>query len=205
MAQPRLASLFAGIGGFDLSAERSGFDVAWEAENDPFASRILARRFPQVPNLGDVTGITDAPPVDVITFGSPCQDLSVAGRQAGFKGERSGLFFEAVRIIRCVRPAIAVWENVPGALSSSSGRDFAAALDALAECGALDIAWRVLDARYFGVAQRRRRVFVVADFVGHRAAEILFESSGGAGDPPPIREARASLAGTLPVATEPNP
>jgi DNA (cytosine-5)-methyltransferase 1 len=193
----RLGSLFSGIGGFDLAAQRVGMELAWQAEIELNACKVLAHRFPGVPNLGDVTTITDAPHVDVITFGSPCQDLSVAGKRAGMEGERSGLFFEAVRIIERVRPTFAVWENVPGALSSNQGRDFARCLDALADIGALDIAWRVLDARFFGVPQRRRRVFLVCDFAGERAAEILALTAGGAGDSPSRRAQGQDVATTL--------
>ncbi|MBO1680405.1 DNA cytosine methyltransferase [Bittarella massiliensis (ex Durand et al. 2017)] len=158
--------------------------------------------------LGDVTRINGAEiePVDVITFGSPCQDLSIAGKQAGLDGERSGLFFEATRIIREMReatdneyPTFAVWENVPGAFSSAGGEDFRAVLQELAAVAGetvsiprpagrwltageivgdgCSIAWRILDAQYWGVPQRRRRIYLVADFDGHRAAEILFDRS----------------------------
>jgi DNA (cytosine-5)-methyltransferase 1 len=193
----RVGSLFSGVEGFGLAAERVGMTLAWSAEIEPFACTVLAHRFPVVPNLGDVTRITDAPHVDVITFGSPCQDLSAAGKRAGMAGERSGLFFEAIRIIERVRPEFAVWENVPGALSSYSGRDFARCLDALANVGALDIAWRVLDAQNWGVPQRRRRVFVVCDFAGERAAEILALTEGGAGHPPTRRAQGQDLAYAL--------
>ena len=125
------------------------------------------------------------PHADVVAFGSPCQDLSVAGKRAGFDGKRSVLFYEATRIIREMReasngryPTWVVWENVAGALSSSGGRDYAAVLDELADLGAVDIAWRVLDARWFGVPQRRRRVFVVADLAGQRAGTIHTEPEG---------------------------
>jgi len=182
---PTVGELFAGIGGFGLGFRRAGFDHAFLVEWDGKCQEVLARQFPGVPLFADVrdVGAHNLPPCDVLTFGSPCQDLSVAGKRAGFEGERSGLFFEAIRVIRELRerdgkPAIAIWENVPGAFSSNRGRDFAAALDALAECGALDIAWRVLDAQHFGLAQRRRRVFVVADFGGERAGEVLFEPDG---------------------------
>lgn len=143
-------------------------------------------------------------PVDVICAGFPCQDLSVAGNRAGLAGARSGLFFEIVRIVREMReatngssPTFLVLENVPGLLNSRRGGDFAVVLRELQELGAIDIAWRVLDARYFGLAQRRRRVFVVADFRGERAAEVLFESEGVPGHPTPSREARQDVAGTL--------
>lgn len=136
--------------------------------------------------------------VDLVHFGSPCQDLSVAGKQSGFvEGGRSHLFFEGVRVIRETRPGFALWENVAGSLSSNGGRDFAAVLAALADAGAVDIAWRVLDARWFGVPQRRRRVFVVADFGGERAAEVLFEPAGGAGAAATRGAAGQDLAFTL--------
>lgn len=143
------------------------------------------------------------PPADVIAFGSPCQDLSVAGQRAGFvDGGRSNLFYEAVRIIKEMRhatrdafPRLVIWENVGGALSSSGGRDFAAVLDQLADCGAMDIAWRVLDARWFGVPQRRRRVFVVADFAGHGAGEIHAESESVRWNPRTGRQAWQDVAG----------
>jgi DNA (cytosine-5)-methyltransferase 1 len=128
----------------------------------------------------------------------------VAGRRAGLSGERSGLFFEAVRLIREMReatdgecPAFAVFENVPGLLSSHGGRDFAVVLGTLVECGALDIAWRILDARHFGVAQRRRRVFLVADFRAERAAAVLFEPESGSGHPAPGKEAGPRVAASL--------
>lgn len=202
----RVGSLFAGIGGFDLGFERAGFAVAWHAEIDRAASAILRYRWPEVPNLGDVTKIDGAAiePVDVICGGFPCQDLSVAGKRAGFTGKRSVLAFEFLRIVREMReatdgraPTFVVLENVPGLFSSSGGRDFAALLDALGELRPLDIAWRVLDSRYFGVAQRRRRVFVVVDFGGERAEQVLALREGLRGDPPTRRAAREDVAGTL--------
>lgn len=202
MSVPTVGELFAGIGGFGLGFRRAGFDHAFLVEWDGKCQEVLARQFPGVPLFADVrdVGAHNLPPCDVLTFGSPCQDLSVAGKRAGFEGERSGLFFEAIRVIRELRerdgkPAIAIWENVPGAFSSNRGRDFAAALDALAECGALDIAWRVLDAQHFGLAQRRRRVFVVADFGGERAGEVLFEPESVRRDPSACRAAREDATG----------
>lgn len=202
----RVGSLFAGVGGFDLGFERAGFSVAWHAEIDKAASAILRYRWPDVPNLGDVTKIdgADIEPVDVICGGFPCQDLSVAGKRAGFTGKRSVLAFEFLRIVREMReatdgraPTFVVLENVPGLFSSSGGRDFGALLDALGELRPLDIAWRVLDSRYFGVAQRRRRVFVVVDFGGERCDEILALREGLRGDSPKGRAAREDVAGTL--------
>lgn len=196
---PTVGGLFSGIGGFALAFQRAGFTPRWECEIDPAARNVLAQHWPDVPCYGDITAVdpSDLAPVDVITFGSPCQDLSVAGKRAGLEGARSGLFYEAIRIIRAVRPAFAVWENVPGALSSAAGRDFGCVLDALADAGALDIGWRVLDAQWFGVAQRRRRVFLVADFRGQRTAEILFESESGERHSAPRRETGARTAPCL--------
>lgn len=191
--------LFAGISGFGLGFERAGMMTKWWVEQDPRCQDVLRRHHPGVPGHDDVltSGTHNLEPVDVISFGSPCQDLSVAGKRKGIHGERSGLFFEAIRIIRELRPAIAVWENVPGALSSAGGADFAAALDALADAGALDIGWTILDAQWFGVAQRRRRLFVVADFRERRAGEILSIPYGRKGDTPPSRQAGTRVAATI--------
>ena len=181
MRELTYGSLFAGVGGFDLGFDAAGFRPLWQVEIDPVCQTVLRAHYPDVAKHLDVrdVGAHNLAPVDVILFGSPCQDLSVAGKRAGFDGERSCLFHEAIRIIRELRPVCAVWENVPGALSSNQGRDFAAALDALADSGALDITWRVLDAQHFGVPQRRRRVFVVADFRATRSGQILFEPACG--------------------------
>jgi DNA (cytosine-5)-methyltransferase 1 len=189
-------SLFAGIGGFDLGFERAGMIPVWQVEIDARCRAVTARHWPDAERLKDVreVGANNLLPVDVITFGSPCQDLSVAGKRAGLKGKRSGLFFEAIRIVDELKPAFAVWENVPGALSGHDGRDFRAILAAFRECGARDLAWRTLDTQYFGVAQRRRRVFIVADFGGERAAEILFERAGMSGDSAARGETRGQSA-----------
>lgn len=175
----RHLDLFSGIGGFSLAFERAGFRTVAFSEIEKFPCRVLAYHWPNVPNMGDITKINGADiQADIVTGGFPCQDLSVAGRRAGLKGERSGLFWQIIRIIREMQeakhgPTFAVLENVPGLFSSHRGRDFATVLRGLAELRPLDIAWAVLDAQYFGVPQRRRRVFVVADFRGARAAEIL--------------------------------
>ncbi len=188
--------LFAGISGFGLGFQRAGIALRWAVEIDKNCQGVIGRHHPGIPILSDVceVGAHNLEPVNVITFGSPCQDLSVAGKRKGLNGERSGLFFEAIRIVDELKPTLAVWENVPGALSSNSGRDFAAVLSAFRECGARDVAWRVLDAQYFGVAQRRRRVFVVADFGGERTAQVLFEPESCGGDSAPSREAGARVA-----------
>lgn len=196
-----IGSLFAGIGGFDLGFERAGFKTTWACEIDQKAQAVLRLRFPDAKLHDDVCqiGAHNLKPVDVVTFGSPCQDLSVAGKRAGLAGERSGLFHEAVRIIRELRerhgkPDFAIWENVPGAFSSNQGRDFAAVLQALADIGATDLAWRVVDSRFFGVAQRRRRVFLVADFGGERAEQVLALAQGVRGYSPQGRKAREGTA-----------
>ena len=172
--------LFSGIGGGILGMHRAGFTTPWAVEIDRNCQQVLHRHFPDTQIHADVctVGKHNLTPVDVIFFGSPCQGLSVAGKREGFADERSGLFYEAIRIIRELQPAFAVWENVPGAFTAHAGRDFGTALHELVQCGARDVAWRVLDAQYFGVPQRRRRVFTVADFRGERAGEILFESEG---------------------------
>ena len=210
-----LGSLFDGIGGFPLSAVMCGIEPRWASEIEPFPILVTHKRFPNMKHLGSVTEINGAEvePVDIITFGSPCQDLSVAGKQAGIhEGARSNLFFEAVRIIKEMRqkdestgrsdvdarPRYAVWENVPGAFSSNGGKDFQAVLQALAEVADPDvsiplpdggkwlkagcivgdgysIAWRVYDAQFWGVPQRRKRIYLIADFGSERAGEILFE------------------------------
>ncbi len=191
-----LGSLFSGIGGFESGFEDAGMECVWQVEKDKDCLRVLEHHWPSVLRIDDVckAGKKNLPRVDVITFGSPCQDMSVAGKRKGLHGERSGLFFEAIRIVRELRPALAVWENVPGAFSSHAGRDFLAAVRAFHELGARDICWRVLDAQYFGLAQRRERVFLVADFGGERAAEILLESPCRCGHPPKGKEKGKGVA-----------
>ncbi|MGJ9482415.1 DNA cytosine methyltransferase [Actinotignum sp. GS-2025e] len=207
MSALRLGSLFDGAGGFPLAATQVGITPVWASEIEPLPILVTTTRFPCMTHLGDVQMINGASvePVDVVTFGSPCQDLSVAGTRMGLSGERSSLFFQAARIIDEMRqatngrfPRFAVWENVPGAFSSRSGADFHVVLKALIgladpqaaadlpcpsrwqPAGAVvgdgwSLAWRVLDAQYFGVPQRRRRIFLVCDFAGDGAPEILFE------------------------------
>ena len=190
-----LGSLFDGLGGWQLAAIRAGIKPLWSSEIDTFCRQITARHFPDTIQLGDINSISDAPKVDIITASSPCQDLSVAGKRSGINGQRSGLFFKAVELVRRIRPAIFVWENVPGVLNVNGGKDFATILSQITasdipipECGFANagvvdfsggqLAYRILDAQYFGVPQRRRRIFLVADFTGRRAAEILFERKG---------------------------
>ena len=200
--QLTLGSLFDGIGGFPYAASFYGIRPLWASEIVPECVSVTKKHFPDMEHFGDITKLHGGklPPVDIITFGSPCQDLSVAsGKRLGLAGERSGLFLEAIRIIREMQeatngeyPKFALWENVPGALSSSSRRDFKAVLEAFTEAEVpmpgsgrwanagmvrgrgVDLAWCVYDAQYFGTAQRRRRIFLIADFRGERAGEILF-------------------------------
>lgn len=178
-------SLFTGVGGLDLGFEAAGIETVWQCEINKQARSVLAKHWPTAIRYTDVCEVDGAAvaPVDVISFGSPCQDLSIAGNRAGFQdGTRSNLYFEAVRIIKEMRdatknqyPRYAIWENVRGALSSNGGEDFLAAIQALADLGAVDISWRLVNTCHFGPPQRRVRVFVVADFGGERAGEILSE------------------------------
>lgn len=194
-----VGSLFAGIGGFDLGFHRAGFDVAWAAEWDKNAQKVLCRRFPGTTVYGDIREIDldKLDPVDVICGGFPCQDLSVAGKRAGLAGERSGLFHDAMRIVRRLRPSVLVLENVPGLLSCNRGLDFATVLREVGEgWDCAEVAWRVLDSQFFGVAQRRRRVFIVAvrDPRVGCAEEILALAESGGGNPSAKREAREGSA-----------
>lgn len=209
-----LGSLFDGSGGFPLAGALNGITPIWASEVEPYPIAVTRSRFPQMRHLGNVAEVhgDQIPPVDVITFGSPCQDMSVAGKRAGLDGSRSGLFHEAIRIIKEMRestngefPKYAVWENVSGAFSSNHGEDFRCVLEAFA--GVCDekvsipgpargkwnpageivgtgysVAWRTLDAQYWGVPQRRKRIYLVADFAGGRAGEILFERESVCGD-----------------------
>jgi DNA (cytosine-5)-methyltransferase 1 len=214
----KLGSLFDGSGGFPLAGTLCGIEPVWAAEIEPYPIAVTRSRFPNMKHLGDISKVNGAEiePVDIITFGSPCQDLSVAGKRAGLKHEvngdeettRSGLFMEAVRIIKEMRnatngqyPTFALWENVPGAFSSNKGEDFrivceelikivepTATMPSVPQKGwnyadsfigdGWSLAYRVLDAQYWGVPQRRRRIYLVADFRGERAREVLFEREG---------------------------
>jgi len=181
--KPTFGSAFAGIGGFEIGLERAGWECRWQIENDTFCNRILGTHWPDVKRYGDIEEIDpkELEAVDLICGGFPCQDLSVAGKREGLSGERSGLFWELVRLVRELQPRWLLIENVPGFLSSNEGNDFALALETLAECG-YGLAWRVLDSQYFGVPQRRRRVFIVGHLGTMCPPEILFESEGGEGD-----------------------
>lgn len=219
----RFLSIFSGIEAASVAWKPLGWTCVGVAEIDPFPCAVLSHHYPDVPNLGSVTDITDEQiaalgPIDVVVGGSPCQDLSVAGKRAGLAGERSGLFHEQLRIFHAARhlcgARFLVWENVPGAFSSHGGRDFAVVVGAMAGCrvdvpedgwGTEGVAlgehglveWAVLDAQWFGVAQRRRRVFAVLD-VGDWAGRppILLEPDRLRGDSAPSREARKDAAGS---------
>lgn len=208
-----LGSLFDGSGGFPLGGLISGITPLWASEIEPFPIRVTTKRLPQMKHYGDVSAQNgaDIPPVDIITFGSPCQDMSVAGKRSGLDGERSSLFYQAVRIVKEMRcktngkyPRFVVWENVQGAFSSNKGEDFRAVLSSLCKIKREDyavpelpngkwdnagcimaedfsLAWRLFDAQYWGVPQRRKRIYLVADLDGGSAGKILFESEGVSG------------------------
>lgn len=230
-----LGSLFDGSGACLLAATMCGITPVWASEIEPYPIRVTQKNFPEMKHLGDITKINGAEiePVDIISFGSPCQDLSEAGAQKGLvEGKRSVLFFDAIRIVKEMRnathgkyPRYVIWENVPGAFSSNKGRDFLTVLRTFVEAaggrdadvpeperkGRTDrlawrnagcivgegysIAWRVLDAKYWGVPQRRKRIYLVADFGGQRAEEILFKREGLRGNFAQSREARQEDSG----------
>lgn len=231
----KLGSLFDGSGTAPLCAAILGWEPVWASEIEPFPIKVTSKRFPRMKHLGDITKINggEIEPVDVIVGGSPCQDLSVAGKQAGLQGgTRSHLFYEMTRIIKEMRratngkyPRYIVWENVPGAFSSNQGRDFHEVLKAFVSCAdhpcdvpdpprkgragadklvwgnaglvvgdGFSLGWRVLDAQYWGVPQRRRRIFLAVDLGGERAGEILFEREGLRRDLEQSRKARKSTA-----------
>lgn len=206
-----LGSLFDGSGGFPLGGLLAGIKPLWASEIEPFAVRVTTKRLPQMKHYGDVSALNGAelPPVNIITFGSPCQDMSISGKRSGLDGSRSSLFYEAVRIIKEMRcatngkyPRFCVWENVPGAFSSNKGEDFRCVLESLCRvkdesvsvprcekwsnageilADGFSLAWRVLDAQYWGVPQRRKRIYLVADFDGECAGKVLFESESVSG------------------------
>lgn len=229
--EKKLGSLFDGIGGFPLAAKRNGIRPVWASEIEKFPMAVTMYRFPEMKHMGDITKLhgENLPVVDVIAGGSPCQDLSIAGRRAGLAGMRSGLFLEQVRIIKemrrqeerrknssgrradvPVRPRYMVWENVPGAFSSGTpkGEDFRIVLEEILRIcfdsvhvpgpytgrwesagrillgDTFSLAWRCLDAQYWGVPQSRKRIFLVADFGAPSSSQILFEPESLPGHPP---------------------
>ena len=200
-----LGSLFDGSGGFPLGGVLAGITPIFSSEIEPFPVRVTEVRFPNMKHYGDVSKLKGAelPPTDIITFGSPCQDMSIAGCRDGLSGSRSSLFYEAIRIIKEMReatngqyPRYIVWENVPGAFSSNKGEDFRCVLEEICKVkdsevsvpkspkwekagrimgDSYSVAWRVFDAQFWGVPQRRSRIYLVADFDGGSAGKILFE------------------------------
>ena len=230
---PTVGSLFSGVGGLDLGLERAGWDVRWQVEIDDYRRQTLARHWPDVQRHGDITAVdaADLERVDLVCGGFPCQDLSVAGKRSGLAGERSGLFWEIVRILGAshVRPRWLLLENVPGLLSSCScrgchklgvflrwhrrrsnhdcsgcrsakarrkahrGTDFAVVCAALVGLG-YELQYRIFDSQYFGLAQRRRRVFIVGHLGSPCGPEILFEPQSGRRDTPPSRQAGQDIA-----------
>lgn len=208
-----LGSLFDGIGGWQLAAVRAGIKPLWSSEIDKFCCAVTKKHFPDTIQLGDINGIDCPPHVDIITAGSPCQDISIAGKRSGIHGERSGLFFRAVELVHRIRPKFFVWENVPAVLSSNGRLDFKAVLESIAQeplplpkhwsnAGVVDgrhcqICWRILDAQFFGVPQRRRRIFLVADFAGRRAVKILFEPASLPRNPAPCTNTQSATAARI--------
>lgn len=209
----KLLSLFDGSGGFPLAASMCGIEPVMASEIEPYPIAVTRSRFPNMKHLGDVSRINGAEiePVDIISFGSPCQDLSVAGKREGLDGQRSGLFMQAIRIIKEMReetngryPTFAIWENVPGAFSSNKGEDFRVVLEEFIKikfptatlppadkgkwpyadiivADGFSLAYRTFDLQYWGCPQRRKRIYLVADFAGERAGKILFEQQGMSG------------------------
>lgn len=236
-----MGSLFSGSGGFELAGSRCGIKAIWASEIEPFPILVTVTRFPDMERFGDVKKIDGKviPKVDVITGGSPCQDMSIAGKREGLKGSRSNLFIEQIRIVKemrqndresgrtgkQIRPRFMVWENVPGAFSSNKGEDFRSVLEEIAKiqdssvsipvpeknkwknAGCIvgddySVAWRVLDAQYFGVPQRRKRIYLIADFGGGTAPEILFEQDGLRGNSEEICKEEKGIATGIGDSTE---
>ena len=220
-SQMKLGALFSGSGGFELAGQLVGFTPVWASEIEPFPILVTTKRFPRMLHLGDIKKLDGAkmPKVDIITGGSPCQDMSIAGKREGLDGSRSNLFREQIRIVKemresdeadgktgsDIRPRFMVWENVPGAFSSNKGEDFRCVLEEICRVADAEVsipgppknkweksgtimadgysvAWRILDAQYWGVPQRRKRIYLVADFGGGTAPEILFEQDSLRGD-----------------------
>ena len=191
----RYLSLFSGIEAASVAWEPLGWEPVCFAEIDEFPSALLAERYPEVPNVGDVTKMNWKKyrgKVDLVVGGSPCQSFSIAGKREGLQGE-SGLMFEYIRAVREVRPRWFLWENVPGALSSENGEAFRQLLSEMDKLG-YGLAWRVLDAQFFGVAQRRRRLFLVGRLGACPPVEVLIEPESMRGDYPSSREKREALA-----------
>ena len=203
MDKLRFGSVCSGIEAASVAWHPLGWEAAWLSEIEPFPSSVLAHHYPQTPNLGDMTKFKEWPndPIDLLVGGTPCQSFSVAGLRKGMDDPRGNLALTYLAIADKYRPRWLVWENVPGVLSSNRGRDFGSFLGALGQLG-YGFAYRVLDAQYFGVAQRRRRVFVVG-YLGdwRRATAVLFERESMSGHPAPIRGQGQDLAQCLTTRT----
>lgn len=233
MNQITLGSLFDGSGGFTLGAIESGIIPVWASEIEPFPIRVTTKRMPHVKHYGDICQIRgdEIEPVDIITFGSPCQDMSIAGRRDGLNGNRSSLFYEAIRVIKEMRektngqkPRYIIWENVTGAFSSNKGEDYRRVLEEITKIkepelsipkpdgkwrkagvimgGNLSIAWRTVDAQYWGVPQRRKRIYLIADFAGQSAREILFEQESMQRDSDKSRKTKKTDTANIKGSTE---
>ena len=216
-----LGSLFDGLGGWQIAACRAGIKPMWSSEIEKFPLKLTSIRFPQTKQLGDITKMSadEIKPVDIITMGSPCQDLSIAGKRKGLAGERSGLFVTAINLVHAMRklsngryPKYVVWENVTGAFSSNKGMDFKTVLEKITETSIpipghhkwasagmvrsskCNIVWRTLDAQYWGVAQRRRRIFLVVDYTRGCTEEILFKPESLSWDIEQSKEQRERIA-----------
>lgn len=175
-SKPTVGSLFAGIGGFDIGFENAGFTTSWQVEIHDIAHEVLRDRFPHAQQFRDVrTCLPELSPVDVIVGGFPCQDVSLMGKRRGFEGERTSLFFNAMHIVTQLAPRWLVLENVCGLLSSNNGLDFQKVIETLSQCGYVGF-WRVLNAQYFGVAQSRRRVFVIAGHHEYPPLEFMADA-----------------------------
>lgn len=174
----RVISFFAGIGGFDLGLERAGMSVVAQCEKDKYCQQVLRKHWPDVPLFGDIKDVksNELPEAEVWTGGFPCQDVSLAnqGKRKGLAGERSGLFFEFRRLLSERLPPWIILENVPGLLNSNNGEDFRTIVESLGQLG-YSLAWRVLDAKYFGTPQRRRRIYIVGSLGNHSSARVLFD------------------------------
>jgi DNA (cytosine-5)-methyltransferase 1 len=204
----RFVSLFAGVGGFDLGFEQAGMECIGQVEIDAKAQSVLSAHFPDVPKHDDVTTALEwadekslIGKTDVVCGGFPCQDVSVAGKRSGLAGARSGLFWDALAFAQTVEARWLVLENVPGLLSSNEGRDFGVVISAMADAGYSHIEWRVLDSQFFGVPQRRRRVFIVGCSADIGRRQVLTESEGLRWNPPQGRATGQDIAGTLGAGT----
>ena len=199
-------SLFAGVGGFDLGLEQAGHTCVGQVEIDKYAQKVLKKHWPDVPLHNDVTTAIDWAKendligrVDIVCGGFPCQDVSVAGKRAGIAGARSGLFWDAIQFAREVKAQTIILENVPGLLSSNQGRDFGIVLSAMADAGYGHIEWRVLDSQFFGVPQRRRRVFIVGSVIDRSKSPIFIEPESKSGYFKKVKKQRKRITTATPI------